>query len=167
MKFISLIGYSGSGKTHFITTAINRLKLSLDLSIIVIKDVHIHSVDTPGKDSFEFSNAGADFSIIKNKDDEIAIFFKKDIPLEKIIDWISKLLDDIDLVFFEGFRGLKVPGVLCAKNFEEIESQLNSNIKMISGLISNKIERETVVKKIPIINIESEFERFLEIFAIQ
>lgn len=167
MKLISLIGYSGSGKTHFITTAIKRLKEELNLSIIVFKNVHNHNVDLHGKDSSEFSKAGADFSIIKNKYNNIAIFFKRDLSIEKLMDWILKLSENVDLVFLEGFRDLKVPGILCAKDFKEIEHQLNPNIKMISGLFSNKSERMKKIQGIPIIDIKNEFHRFLEIFGIE
>lgn len=166
MKLLSLIGYSGSGKTHFITTAIKQLKVEFNFSIIVIKNVHNHNVDSQGKDSFEFSNAGADFSIIKNKDDDIAVFFKQDLSFDTIIDWISKLSEDIDLVFIEGFRDLKIPSILCAENFEDIEPQLNPNIKMISGLISIKTKRIKKIQGIPIIDIKNEFNKFLEIFGI-
>jgi len=167
MKIISLIGYSGSGKTHFITNVIKRLKSELDLSIIVIKNVHTHHIDAQGKDSSEFSHAGADFSIIKNKYNEIGIFFKKDLSLDTILDWILKLSEKVDLAFIEGFRDLNLPGILCAKNVEDIEHQLNPNIKMISGLISTKRERLNKLHNLPIVNIENEFHRFLEIFDIQ
>ena len=119
-----------------------------------------------GKDSFEFSKAGADFSIIRNKYNEVAIFFKKDLSLDRIIDLVMKLSDQIDLVFIEGFRDLKVPTILCVKNLEDIDAQLNPNIKMISGLVSTKNQRKSKVSDLPIINIQTEFDQFLKIFSI-
>jgi molybdopterin-guanine dinucleotide biosynthesis protein MobB len=81
MKLINVIGYSGSGKTHLIANAIKKLKSELELTIIVIKNIHTHKIDTEGKNSFEFTHAGTDFSIIKNKYNEVAIFFKKKLSL--------------------------------------------------------------------------------------
>ena len=167
MKLISVIGYSGSGKTHFISSAIKKLKSELNLTILVIKNVDTHNIDTEGKDSFEFSKAGADFSIIKNKYHEVAVFFKKELDFDELIDWISKFSENIDLVFIEGFRGLEVPEILCVENIGDINPQLNLNIKMISGIISTKTEKDTNVEDIPIINIEKQFQRFLEIFDIR
>jgi molybdopterin-guanine dinucleotide biosynthesis protein len=80
---------------------------------------------------------------------------------------MSRLSDKIDLAFVEGFRGLDVPEILCVENLGDIPSQLNLNIKMISGVISTKIEKINSVKDIPIINIEKQFQRFLEIFDIR
>lgn len=167
MKLISIIGYSGSGKTHLITSTIKKLKSELKLNILVIKNVDTHQIDKEGKDSFEFSKAGADFSLIKNKYHEIAIFFKMDLNFNELIDWISKFSDNIDIVFIEGFRDLEVPEILCVENFEDISPQLNLNVKMISGIISTKTKKNTSVKDIPIINIEEQFQRFLEIFNIR
>ncbi len=167
MKIISLIGYSGSGKTHFIVKAIEMLKSEFNLNIIVIKNVHTHKLDIEGKDSYEFSKAGADFSIIKNKYNKLAVFFKKELEVNDIIDWILKLSNDIDLAFIEGFREEKYPGILCAKNIEDVIPQLNPNIKMISGLIS--VDNNTIKSEegVPIINIEKNFHTFLEIFNIK
>lgn len=167
MKLINVIGYSGSGKTYLITNAIKKLKSELDIAIIVIKNVHTHKIDIEGKDSFEFSKIGADFSIIRNKYNEVAIFFKKDLSLDRIINLVTRLSDQIDLAFVEGFRDLKAPTILCVKNLEDINAQLNPNIKMISGLISTKNQRKTVVNDLPIINIQTEFDQFLEIFSIR
>ena len=40
MIIISVIGYSGSGKTHFIQKAIRRLKSELNFEVVVIKNIH-------------------------------------------------------------------------------------------------------------------------------
>jgi len=90
MIIISIVGYSGSGKTHFIQKAIRRLKIELNFEVVVIKNVHQHKIDNEGKDSYIFTEAGAVYSIIKNKFDENAIFFKKKINIEELIRWIIK-----------------------------------------------------------------------------
>ncbi|GAH53371.1 unnamed protein product, partial [marine sediment metagenome] len=57
MKIISVIGYSGSGKTYIIEKIIRKLKFELDIEVDVIKYIHEHRVDEKGKDSFRFSES--------------------------------------------------------------------------------------------------------------
>ncbi|MHA1487245.1 MAG: molybdopterin-guanine dinucleotide biosynthesis protein B, partial [Promethearchaeota archaeon] len=53
MNVISVIGYSGSGKTHIIEFLIKKFKIELDLEVSVIKYIHEHRIDEEGKDSFK------------------------------------------------------------------------------------------------------------------
>ncbi|MFX0056905.1 MAG: molybdopterin-guanine dinucleotide biosynthesis protein B [Candidatus Hodarchaeota archaeon] len=166
MKIISLFGYSGSGKTHIIKIFIKKLKEQLNYEIAVIKNVHKHKIDEEGKDSFLFSQAGANYSIIKNQINEYAIFFKTDMNIEDLIKWIEDGPLKVDLIIIEGFRDLSYPAILCVKNFSEIEPQLSSNVKMISGLIVKQVNKLEYKNKIPIVDISKEFQTFLEIFDI-
>jgi len=166
MKIISLIGYSGSGKTFFIINAINKLKKELNYDVAVIKNVHNHQIDEEGKDSYKFNEAGAQFSIIKNTQNENAIFFKKSVSIDDLIKWISKDFFKPDLIFIEGFRDLTYPSILCVKEINEVESQVTENVKMISGIISIREFKESSEFNLPIINIKDDFEAFLNIFQI-
>ena len=51
IKIIDVIGYSGSGKTYFIMTAVNYIKKQLNYNVSVIKNVKHHQIDKEGKDS--------------------------------------------------------------------------------------------------------------------
>ena len=167
MIIISVIGYSGSGKTHFIQKTIRRLKKELNFEVVVIKNIHQHQIDEEGKDSNKFTKAGAVYSIIKNKFDENAIFLKKKINIEELIRWIIKGPFKIEIIFTEGFRNLSYPTILCAKKLSEINPQLNENVKVISGLITtSKLSQRSEIK-LPIVDAEENFESFLEIFEIK
>jgi molybdopterin-guanine dinucleotide biosynthesis protein MobB len=167
MIIISVIGYSGSGKTHFIQKAIRRFKSELNFEVVVIKNVHQHKIDEEGKDSYKFSKAGAVYSIIKNKLNENAIFLKKKINIEELIRWIIKGPIKVEIIFTEGFRNLSYPTILCVKKISEIKPQLNENVKVISGLITtSKLSQKSEIK-LPIIDAEENFERFLKIFEIK
>ena len=163
-KIISLIGFSGSGKTYFITRAIQLLKSELNLNVACIKNVHQHRIDEEGKDSKLFTEAGASYSIIKNQFNEHAIFVKKEIKIETIIEWLKKAPIKIDLLFIEGFRKINYPTILCVKKAEEINPQLNPNVKMISGIINSDEYEEKA--EIPLVNIETGFQKFLKLFEI-
>ena len=166
MKVISVIGYSGSGKTHIIEFLIKKLKNELNLEVSVVKNIHEHRIDEEGKDSFKFSEAGAVFSVIKNKFNQNAIYLNKKISLDALIDWINKSPYKVDLIITEGFRDVSYPTILCVKELQDIEVQLNKNVKLISGLIAlNKLSKERE-DQIPIFSIQQNFERFTKMFNI-
>lgn len=164
-----MIGYSGSGKTHFILNAIKLLKKNLNYEVAIVKNIHEHQIDKEDKDSFKYGEAGAQFSITKNVKNETTIFIRKEISIKELLEWITSGPYKIDLIFIEGFRNLNYPTVLCLKNFEEIKPQLTENVRMISGLIcsQNARKNEKIDIDLPIIDIQKEFERFLEIFNIK
>ncbi len=166
MQVISVIGYSGSGKTHIIEFLIKKFKTELNLEVSVVKYIHEHRIDEEGKDSFKFSEAGAVFSVSKNKFNQNAIYLNKKISLDALIDWLNKSPFKVDLIIIEGFRDASYPTILCVKEFKDIEVQLNKNVKLISGLIAlNKISKERE-DQTPIFSIQQNFERFTKIFNI-
>ncbi|MBY8989126.1 MAG: molybdopterin-guanine dinucleotide biosynthesis protein MobB [Candidatus Lokiarchaeota archaeon] len=167
MRIIDVIGFSGSGKTYFIMKAIELFKRQLKCNVTVIKNVKHHQVDEKGKDSHIFTKSGANYSIIQNINNEMAIFLKaEEIGFEKLIKWLEQGPYKIDIVFTEGFRDLNNPTVLCVNNIEEIKTQVAKNVKIISGAICAKEKVEDIPYNIPLINIEESFERFLDIFKI-
>jgi molybdopterin-guanine dinucleotide biosynthesis protein B len=168
IKIIDVIGYSGSGKTQFITQAIKLLKNLLNYNVVVIKNVKHHQIDKKGKDSYKFKESGASYSIIKNNANDVGIFLQiREDNLKEVISWVQKGPYNVNLFLIEGFRHLNHPTILCAKNLEEIEPQLNKDVKMISGIIcSDEIERD-IYLDLPILDLEKDFHKFLEIFNIK
>ncbi|MBY8979859.1 MAG: molybdopterin-guanine dinucleotide biosynthesis protein B [Candidatus Lokiarchaeota archaeon] len=166
MKVISVIGYSGSGKTHIIEFLIKKLKTELNLEVSVVKNIHEHRIDEEGKDSFKFSEAGAVFSVIKNKFNQNAIYLNKKISLDPLINWLNKSPYKVDLIIVEGFRDVSYPTILCVKELQDIDVQLNKNVKLISGLITLNKHRKEREDQIPIFSIQQNFERFTKIFNI-
>lgn len=161
------MGYSGSGKTLFITNAIKLLRKKLNYNVSVIKNVKNHPVDKKGKDSYRFTEAGAIFSVIQNDNNETAIFIKiEEGKLEGLLKWLKSGLFKLDLMFTEGFRNLNNPTVLCISNLNEIKEQLTENVNMISGVICSEEIIKKSVFNIPIIDIESHFSKFLNLFNI-
>ncbi|MFX1571934.1 MAG: molybdopterin-guanine dinucleotide biosynthesis protein B [Promethearchaeota archaeon] len=168
IQIIDVIGYSGSGKTNFIITAIKLFKRYLNYDVAIIKNVKHHQIDKEGKDSYKFTEAGATYSIIGNEKRKIAIFTKfSNNFLNEITNWLEKGPFKIQICLTEGFRNLNNPAVLCIKNFDEIDEQLTRNVKVISGIILlSNIELESF-SNIPIIDIEKDFRKFLKIFKIK
>jgi molybdopterin-guanine dinucleotide biosynthesis protein B len=166
-KVIGLVGYSGSGKTYLIENAIRLLKQNLKIKIAVIKYIHEHQIDKEGKDTFKYLKAGGNYAITKNIFNETTVFTRKQIDLPQIMNWISKGPFEIDLFFIEGFRNLEYPTILCVKELGDIKPQLNTHVKMISGLICKKKEEISTNIDIPFVNINEDFQKFLEIFDLK
>ncbi|MFX0072218.1 MAG: molybdopterin-guanine dinucleotide biosynthesis protein B [Candidatus Hermodarchaeota archaeon] len=167
MKIISLIGYSGSGKTTFILKLIRMLKNRFNYNIVVIKNIHEHQIDKEGKDTYLFSELGAQYSITKNINDETTIFIKKKVSIEELKNWIIRGPFKVDLIITEGFRDLEHPTVLCLKDFNELETQLTTKVQMISGLVALKKIPKNYEIEVPIVNIETNFDKFLKIFQLK
>jgi len=168
IKIIDVIGYSGSGKTYLISKAIRLLKKQLNYNVAVIKNVKHHQIDIKGKDSHKYTESGAKYSIIRNNANDFGIFLKtKDDNLEIIYDWLNIGPINIDLLFTEGFRDLNHPTILCVKKLDEIESQLNKNVRIISGIICSNNLNEDNFRGIPILDLENQFQEVLKIFKIK
>ncbi|TXT62590.1 MAG: Molybdopterin-guanine dinucleotide biosynthesis adapter protein [Promethearchaeota archaeon] len=166
MNIINLIGYSGSGKTYLIKNAIGRLKNELEMDSAVIKNIHEHQIDKKGKDSFIYTQTGANYAITKNIYDETTIFTKKPIKIETLIKWLEKGPFNIDVVFIEGFRDVEKPTILCLEDIDNFQEQYNRNVVMISGIFTSKSDLKEL-ENIPVINIEKEFEKFTRIFGLR
>ncbi|MFW5895460.1 MAG: molybdopterin-guanine dinucleotide biosynthesis protein B [archaeon] len=165
MKKISFIGLSGSGKTYIVERLISLLDKQFGLKSAVVKNIHKHQMDTEGKDTYRYGEAGAKLSITKNVPGETTIFIKNYLEMEKLMNWIEKGPFSIDIFIAEGFRDLKVPTVLCARDTEKIEDQITETTKAISGLIAEE-ERENY-KGLPVINIERNPKPFLKLLDLR
>ena len=151
-KLISFIGFSESGKTNSILSIINYLTKNTNFKIFVLKNIHIHSLDLKGKDTFQFSDAGANCVITKSNN-QTTFFLNYVLNTEEIFDWIEKAPIKPDIIIAEGFRDFKYDKILCAKDFKEVEEQIDETIKVISGLIATKKHKNNDnYKGIPIIN---------------
>lgn len=106
LPLIGLCAYSGTGKTTLLTQLIPRLKQN-DLRIGVVKHAHHNfDIDHPGKDSYEFRQAGAEqVAVASHK----RIAWIRELPENNnepaLSDALSALdISDLDLVIAEGFK---------------------------------------------------------------
>jgi molybdopterin-guanine dinucleotide biosynthesis protein B len=101
MKVISFVGHSGSGKT----TLIEKLLLGLrrrGLRVATIKHAH-HKVqlDTPGKDSWRYTQAGAEVSMLVTGDGvQLVATGVAEYGLQELAQRFS---GEVDVVMAEGF----------------------------------------------------------------
>ncbi len=114
MSSIPIIGfsaYSGTGKTTLIEKLILCLK-SKNLHLAVIKhDAHNFDIDHEGKDSWRFSNAGADIMLISS-DTKTALVEQRPRTFQQNIEMIH----DVDLILVEGYKQENIPKIgICRK----------------------------------------------------
>lgn len=113
LPVIGLCAYSGTGKTTLITQLLPMLKKQ-GLRIGVVKHAHHKfDIDHPGKDSYEFRQAGAEQVAVASKNRIAWIKEQRDNETEPVLsDALSALdTDDLDLVIVEGFKAEEFPKI--------------------------------------------------------
>ena len=165
-KIVGIVGWSGSGKTTIIENLVKIFKSKHLLSVCVLKHAHKNfTLDKKGKDSYKFSEAGAD-QIIISSEKQWAVINKvrnKEATLDELIAKTS----NVDIVLVEGWKFSNIKkieiyrqsiskNILCLddKNIKAIASNdknisVNSNIskldindheKIANFIIKNKFE---------------------------
>lgn len=102
MKKIPVLGfaaYSGVGKTTLIECLIKSLKAQ-GLRIAVLKhDAHRMEIDREGKDSWRFTRAGAEVTIVSSAEKTFCIE-QRPLQFEQVIEKVH----DVDLILVEGYK---------------------------------------------------------------
>lgn len=106
---IAFAAPSGTGKTTLIEALVKDM-VSRGLRVGVLKaDAHRVVLDTPGKDSWRFSEAGAQQVAVLSSD-RLALFERMDGDVS-LVHAVGRLFPDVDLVLAEGFRRSGMPTV--------------------------------------------------------
>ena len=113
MGNIPVIGFSawsGTGKTTLIEKLVRELK-NRGLRLAVIKhDGHKFEIDHEGKDSWRFSKAGADITVISS-DEKTAYVEQGELTLEQLLGMIH----GVDLILVEGYKNENLPQIGIAR----------------------------------------------------
>lgn len=106
---ISIVGHSGAGKTTLVEKLIREIT-SRGVRVAAIKHAH-HKVelDTPGKDSYRYKEAGAVMSMLLTRD---ALQLVADAKEEREPEQLARrFLGEADLVLAEGFSLCATPKI--------------------------------------------------------
>ena len=102
----SVVAYSGTGKTTLLEKLIAELK-SRGLRVAVVKhDAHEFDIDREGKDSWRFTHAGADVTVIASES-KAAIMENRPVAVEALLGKIT----DVDVILTEGYKSGKWPKI--------------------------------------------------------
>jgi len=106
---VSFVARPGVGKTTLVTQLIAELKRR-GYRVGAIKHGHPNfQIDHPGKDSYRFSEAGADNVLIASGS-KVALIkqYQEQPALEELV---TSYFPDIDLILVEGFKKIKLPKI--------------------------------------------------------
>ena len=133
---ISIVGWSGSGKTVFIVEIISNL-VNKGYKIATLKhNAHNFQIDKPGKDSYRHKEAGAQTVIISSKD-RVAII-KETESEEDVINLINNNVDEsYDLVIVEGFKTGNLPKIEVYRPSLD-KGMITNDDKLISRIVNDK-----------------------------
>ena len=133
-SIISIVGKSGSGKTTLLENLIVELKQRGYKVAIIKHSHHANDLDTASKDTWRFTRAGSEMSVI-NSLDHLAIYKK----MERYFDpqEISKfILWDYDLILTEGFKGSDYPKIEVHQS--EQGEELLTNPEQLLAVVTDK-----------------------------
>ncbi|GAB4129439.1 MAG: hypothetical protein Fur0040_12210 [Sideroxydans sp.] len=106
---IAIVGHSGAGKTTLVEKLIGEM-CARGVRVATIKHAH-HKVelDTPGKDSYRYKQAGAVMSMLLTRDAlQLVADAKQDREPEQLA---QRFLGEADLVLAEGFSLCATPKI--------------------------------------------------------
>lgn len=114
MQQIPVIGfaaYSGTGKTTLIEKLVRKLKAQGCRVAVIKHDAHKFEIDREGKDSWRFTQAGADMMLISSAA-KTAIVEQRPRSFEENLSMIH----DVDIILVEGYKQENIPRIgICRK----------------------------------------------------
>jgi len=95
----SIVAYSGTGKTTLLEKLVAELKNRGQRVAVIKHDAHEFDIDHEGKDSWRFTRAGADVTVVVSES-KAAIMENRPVPLETLLGKIT----DVDIILTEGYK---------------------------------------------------------------
>ena len=111
IPIFSVVAFSGTGKTTLLEKLVHELK-SRGLRVAVIKhDAHEFDIDHEGKDSWRFTRAGAEITVVVSAT-KAAIMENRPVPLETLLSRIT----DVDVILTEGYKSGALPKIAVSRS---------------------------------------------------
>ncbi|NOZ89994.1 MAG: molybdopterin-guanine dinucleotide biosynthesis protein B [Epsilonproteobacteria bacterium] len=107
---VAFTGPSGSGKTTLIEKVAKELIKTKEVAVIKHDPKDKASFDTEGKDSYKFSQTGAEVVVISPT--RTTYFSKR----EKSLDEVVSMLGHFDILLVEGLKTLPLPRIAIFRN---------------------------------------------------
>jgi len=108
-KALSIVGFSGSGKTDLICRLLDWL-VRQGLKVAVLKHTHHHDPGDRGKDTWRFRQAGARVVALAAPGLlQVSHAFPEEPPLPLILESLSP---EVDLILVEGYKSGPLPKIV-------------------------------------------------------
>lgn len=141
MKLLSIVGHSGSGKTTLIEKLLPVLNAA-GLKVATMKHTHHHvPLDTPGKDSWRFKQAGAMASMLVTPH-ALQLVADMSEPHDPVL-LAQRYFSDADLVLAESFSDATCPKI------EVLRAACSVTPRSNDGLIAIVTDVVTVHPHVP------------------
>jgi molybdopterin-guanine dinucleotide biosynthesis protein MobB len=106
---LGFYGKHNSGKTALIEKIVPELKARGYTLTVVKHATKAETIDTPGKDTYRYGEAGADVAILSLKA-ETSIILKKALELDAILELLTKAVQP-DIILVEGYKKSGIPKI--------------------------------------------------------
>lgn len=110
IPLVAFAAYSGTGKTTLIEKLIRFLKEKGIRMAVIKHDGHSFEIDHEGKDSWRFTRAGTDITIVSSAE-QTAYIEQGDLSFERLLDMVH----DVDLILVEGYKNKALPQIGMAR----------------------------------------------------
>ncbi len=136
---ISVVGYSGAGKTTLMEKLIRELTRRGYRVGSIKHDVHGFEMDKPGKDSWRHKQAGASTTIISSPRQ---IGMVMDVDHDHSPDELKKFFNDADVILTEGYKKQNRPKVEIFRSEIHDEPLCKSDDNVIAVMSDVPVELE-------------------------
>jgi molybdopterin-guanine dinucleotide biosynthesis protein B len=134
---LAFVGFSGSGKTTLVSQVIKELK-GKGYRIGVLKhDAHDFQMDVEGKDTYKYSEAGADLVAISSN---TKLNILEQLPKPLALDEILQRFSGVDLILIEGYKQSNAPKILVARTLAQLA--LHSDLTQLLAIATTLNEEE-------------------------
>lgn len=99
IPILAFSAYSGVGKTTLIEKLVKCLKTSGLRAAVIKHDGHSFDIDHAGKDSWRFTQAGAEISVISSAQ-QTALVERRELSFAQV----AAMVHDVDLILVEGYK---------------------------------------------------------------
>jgi molybdopterin-guanine dinucleotide biosynthesis protein MobB len=108
---VSIAAKSGTGKTTLVVKLIAELKRRGYRVGAIKHDAHQFTMDKEGKDSWRFTQAGADTMLVTSKEKLAMVKINPHGQEPPVTDSIARYFGDVDIVLTEGFKKNDMPKI--------------------------------------------------------
>lgn len=132
LPVFQIVGYSNRGKTTLLTQLISRLAArNIRVGVIKHDGAHDFQIDQPGKDTWQYREAGASLTAIQSAS-RTAFMEERQVPLAQLVERMAAA--GAQFILVEGFKREHYPKLVLIK--EEQDPELIDSLSEVAAIAS-------------------------------